>query len=59
MESKLYDLLCNIEDFLISIIDSDPEYRKFDSVEAYMNSKDPAIASLYHCFQKLADKFMN
>lgn len=59
MESKLYNLLCNIEDFLVSMIDSDPEYYNYDSVEAYMNSKDPEIASLYHCFNKLADKFMN
>ena len=58
MESALFNLLCNIEDFLVSMIDSDPNYDNYENMEAYINSKDPDIASLYHCFQKLADRFI-
>ena len=58
MESALFNLLCNIEDFLVSMIDNDPEYSKYENMETYINSKDPDIASLYHCFQKLADRFI-
>ena len=58
MESALFNLLCNIEDFLVSMIDSDPHYDNHENMEAYINSKDPDIASLYHCFQKLADRFI-
>lgn len=58
MESALFNLLCNIEDFLVNMIDNDPEYSKYENMEAYINSKDPDIASLYHCFQKLADRFI-
>lgn len=58
MDDRLFYLLCDIEDFLVSTIDSDPEYGNYESMEAYINSKDPDIASLYHCFQKLADRFI-
>ena len=58
MESALFNLLCNIEDFLVSMIDSDPEYDNYEDIETYINSKDPDIASLYHCFKKLADRFI-
>ena len=58
MESALFNLLCNIEDFLASMIDSDPNYDNYENMEAYINSKDPDIASLYHCFKKLADRFI-
>ena len=33
-------------------------YYDYENMEAYINSKDPDIASLYHCFQKLADRFI-
>ena len=58
MESALFNLLCNIEDFLVSMIDSDPNYDNYEDMETYINSKDPEIAGLYHCFQKLADRFI-
>ena len=58
MEDRLFYLLCDIEDYLVSMIDSDPEYDNYENMEAYINSKDPDIASLYHCFQKLADRFI-
>ena len=58
MESALFNLLCDIEDFLVNMIDSDPEYGNYENMEAYINSKDPDIASLYYCFQKLADRFI-
>ena len=58
MDFALFNLLCDIEDFLVSMIDSDPNYDNYENMEAYINSKDPDIASLYHCFQRLADRFI-
>ena len=58
MNDRLFYLLCDIEDYLVSMIDSDPDYVNYEDMETYINSKDPEIASLYHCFQKLADKFI-
>lgn len=58
MDNRLFYLLCDIEDYLVSMIDSDPDYVNYEDMEAYINSKDPEIAGLYHCFQKLADRFI-
>ena len=57
MKDRLYNLMCNIEDFLVSIIDSDETFDKYESVDSYMLAQDPDIYALYTCFQRLADKF--
>ena len=57
MKDRLYNLMCNIEDFLVSIIDSDESFNEYESVNSYMLAQDPDIYALYSCFQKLADKF--
>lgn len=57
MDSALYALLCEIEEYLVTLIDNDPEYYNYDDVESYIKSKDSDTQCLYQCFQNLSDKF--
>jgi hypothetical protein len=57
MDSKLFFLLCDIEDYLINYIESDDSYIDEETIEEYFNRKEPSLSALYHAFKKLSDKF--
>ena len=57
MDDRMFYLLCDIEDYLIDYIESDETYNDTESIEEYINRKDPEISALYHAFKKLSDKF--
>ena len=57
MDDRLFYLLCDIEDYLIDYIESDETYNDTESIEEYINRKDPEIAALYYVFKRLSDKF--
>ena len=58
MEASLFSLMCDIEDFLIDVIDSDPDYGNYLTADDFFDAQDPEINSLYQCFKTLADKFI-
>jgi hypothetical protein len=57
MDNALYALLCEIEEYLVQLIDNDPNYYNYEDVESYIKSKDSDTQCLYQCFQNLTDKF--
>ena len=57
MDDRMFYLLCDIEDYLIDYIESDETYKDTESIEEYINRKDPEISALYYAFKKLSDKF--
>ena len=59
MDDRLYNILCDIEEYLISTIDSDPDYHNYDDVNKYMKKQSKAIKTLYKCYTVLSDLFNN
>ena len=57
MDDRMFYLLCDIEDYLIDYIESDETYKDTESIEEYINKKDPEITALYYVFKRLSDKF--
>ena len=57
MDTRMFNLLCDIEDYLIDYIESDETYDDKETIEEYFNRKEPFLSALYHAFKELSDKF--
>ena len=55
LDNTFYNLLCDIENYLVQKIDADENYHNYDSAEQYLMATDPNMYELYKILLKIYD----
>ncbi len=56
LDNTFYNLLCDIENYLVQKIDADENYHNYDSAEQYLMATDPDIYELYNIMLRISKK---